>query len=655
MIVYTATRQSFMDDSDRDMLVDKICHGFRNRLGRPNEAEVRSWQNSLSYMYKVLNDDGVPSDAGVAIEFRLPGTSQRIDFVLSGLDAEQESSVVIIELKQWEQAKAIQGADGIVETFIGNGIHKVTHPSYQAWSYSAFLRDYNVAVQEKPVSLHPCAYLHNYRKSEPEALLNLQYAPYTDLAPPFMKGEIQALRDFIKRYIRYGDHRETLYRIDNSEIRPSKSLQDMLASMLKGNQEFVLIDSQKLVYDTALLLAQKAKYGLRKEVMIVEGGPGTGKSVVAINLLVKMTKQEKLVHYVTKNSAPRHVYEAKLSGTFRRSRISNLFQTSGAYVDALENSFDALIVDESHRLTDRSGMFRNKGEDQVKEIISAARLSVFFIDESQRVTTSDFGTIEKIEYFARLADANVTKMRLDSQFRCNGSDGYIAWLDDVLEIHSSAQDTSFLESYDFRVFDDPAEVKDLIFTKNKERNKARLLAGYCWDWQKELRSRPDHADIDLYPNDFRMSWNLDNTSTWAIDPESVWQVGCIHTAQGLEFDYVGVIIGPDLRYENDRIVTDFTRRARTDQSLKGIKRQYREDPQAAVQLADEIIKNTYRTLMTRGMKGCYVYCCDPALSDYLKYRLQIMTDHGQAGFTYELQEELPGLLVADDRNREDDR
>jgi DUF2075 family protein len=627
MIVYTATRQTFMDDTDRDILVDKICAGFRERLGRPHEAEVRAWQNSLGYMYRVLNDHEVPADAGIAIEFRLPGTSRRIDFVLSGLNARQKAAVVIIELKQWETANAVQGADGMVETIVGGGLHPVTHPSYQAWSYAAFLKDYNVAVQEQPVSLHPCAYLHNYRRVERDALLSPQYAFYTELAPPFMRGEIPELRAFIKRYIRYGDQRKTLYTMDRSAIRPSKSLQDMLVSLLKGNQEFILIDSQKLVYDTALLLAQQAKHERRKAVLLVEGGPGTGKSVVAINLLVKMTQREMLVHYVTKNAAPRHVYETKLTGSFQKGRISNLFHTSGAYVNAPANSLDALVVDEAHRLTDRSGMFRNQGEDQVKEIIEAAWFSVFFIDESQRVTTSDFGSIDKITTFARKAGAAVTRMRLDSQFRCNGSDGYVAWLDDVLDIHSATQDTSFRDQYDFRVLDDPAEVRDLVFQRNQERNKARLLAGYCWKWQKDRRSNPDHADIDLSPHDFRMSWNLDNTNTWAIDPESVRQVGCIHTSQGLEFDYVGVIIGPDLRFENGGVITDVTRRASTDQSLKGIKKKLKEDPKAALALADEIIKNTYRTLMTRGMKGCYVYCCDRALGEYLKECLRLMPEH----------------------------
>ncbi len=647
MIIYEATKQGFMEDSDQDRLVSKICCGFEQRIGRTNDSEVRAWQNSLGYMYKVLNDAEIPADTGVAIEFRLPGTSRRVDFILSGRDEQQQSSAVIIELKQWESATAVSGADGIVKTFIGGGQHLIVHPSYQAWSYASFFKDYNVEVERRPIRIAPCAYLHNYEKRDPEALLAPQYQVYIDQAPPFMKGDIFRLRSFIKKYVRYGDQRDTLYCLANSEIRPSKSLQDLLGSMMKGNQEFILIDSQKLVFETALTSAYAAKKQQQKKVLIVEGGPGTGKSVIAINLLVQLTKQNLLVQYVTKNSAPRHVYEAKLSGSLKKSRISNLFQTSGAYVDTPANSIDALIIDEAHRLTDRSGMFRNKGEDQTKEMIEAARFTVFFIDESQRVTSTDLGSIGRIKKYAKKAGAEIITMRLDSQFRCNGSDGYIAWLDDVLDIHETANDTAFLGEYDFQVLKSPVEVRDRIFHLNQERNKARLLAGYCWEWDKSKRADPTHADIEIPGFGFRMSWNLDNTSTWAIDPESVAQVGCIHTSQGLEFDYVGVIIGPDLRYENGRIVTDYTRRAKTDQSLKGIKGRAKKDPQGAMELADEIIKNTYRTLMTRGMKGCYVYCCDPGLRDYLRFRLSIRAEGGESQFVYpELDGEM-ALMVAD--------
>ena len=152
--------------------------------------------------------------------------------------------------------------------------------------------------------------------------------------------------------------------------------------------------------------------------------------------------------------------------------------------------------------------------------------------------------------------------------------------------------------------------------RNKARNRSRILAGYCWDWLKEGQNNSSVHDIRI--GDFEMSWNLGNTTTFAIDENSVNEVGCIHTSQGLEFDYAGVIIGDDMRYKDGHIVTDFTKRAKTDQSLKGIKKLYKENPELALAEADEIIKNTYRTLMTRGMKGCYVYCTDKELAEHFR-------------------------------------
>ena len=212
-------------------------------------------------------------------------------------------------------------------------------------------------------------------------------------------------------------------------------------------------------------------------------------------------------------------------------------------------------------------------------------------------------------------------MELESQFRCNGSDGYIAWLDDVLDIRKTANSDGFDLDYDIKICDTPNEVRDIIFEKNKINNKARLLAGYCWDWIKDGKNKSDVFDITIPEYDFAMSWNLGNSQTWAIDAKSVNEIGCIHTAQGLEFDYVGVIIGNDLRYENGKVITDVTERAKTDQSIKGIQKMYQENPDKAEKLADEIIKNTYRTLLTRGQKGCYIYCEDKLLSEYLKRRV----------------------------------
>lgn len=584
-------------------------------------AERKAWNNSMQYMMKVLIDNNIPENSGIAIEFKIPNTSKRVDFIITGKNEELKNTGIIIELKQWTEANIVSGKDGIVQTFTGHALREVTHPSYQAWSYATTIEDYNETVQDEKIDLYPCAYLHNYVDVTPQTLLSDEYKYYLEKAPVFIKGDVEKLRDFINKYIKYGDDKETLYMIENGKIRPSKSLQDALSSMLQGNEEFIMIDDQKIVYETALEMARKSYRDGNKRVLIVKGGPGTGKSVLAINLLVKLTTENMVCSYVTKNSAPRKVYETKLSGNLRKNRISNLFKGSGSFIESYNNEFDVLIVDEAHRLNARSGMFQNLGENQIKEIIHASKFSIFFIDESQKVTLKDIGSVEEIQKYIRKINAESEIMQLESQFRCNGSDGYIAWLDDVLDIKKTANSDGFDLDYDIKICDTPNQVRDIIFEKNKINNKARLLAGYCWDWIKDGKNKSDVFDIKISDDNFAMSWNLGNSKTWAIDPNSVNEIGCIHTAQGLEFDYVGVIIGNDLRYENGKVVTDVMQRAKTDQSIKGIKKMLKQDLDKAKRLSDEIIKNTYKTLMTRGQKGCYIYCLDKNLAEYLKRRL----------------------------------
>jgi DUF2075 family protein len=389
--------------------------------------------------------------------------------------------------------------------------------------------------------------------------------------------------------------------------------------MLKGNKEFYMIDNQKIIYEYALRNAIDTVAANDKNVMIVRGGPGTGKSVLAINLLVALNNRSMTCFYVTKNSAPRNVYSNKLRGEYTQTYINHLFQGSGNFINEERNKLDCLVVDEAHRLNAKSGMFQNKGENQIKEIINAAKFSIFFIDENQKVTLKDIGSEELIKKYANELNAGIYTYELDSQFRCNGSDGYIAWLDRILEIRDTANFDIDGFDYDFKVCDNPNEVRNIIEEKNKIDNKSRIVAGYCWDWITEGKNNSNIHDIIIPKYNFEMSWNLGNSQTWAIDSSSVSEAGCIHTCQGLEFDFIGVIIGDDLRYENGHIVTDYTKRAKTDSSLKGINKIAKEQGQnMANKMADQIIKNTYRTLMTRGMKGCYVYCTDKKLSEFLK-------------------------------------
>ena len=619
MIVYSGLKRDFLTAVEQDSIAAEIEENIYNKMHRKSaQSEFRSWENSLEYMYKVMNDADIPQNAGIAIEYNIPQTSKRVDFIVSGYDEKQDPNVVIIELKQWDKVDTVDGQDAIVETFTGGAVRKVVHPSYQAWSYAAMIYDYNQNVQMGNIVLHPCAYLHNYRKSNPEKLEQNQYKEYVEDAPIFARGEVSKLRDFIKKSVKHGDDKQLLYDIDHGKIKPSKSLQDSIKSMIEGNQEFIMLDEQKVVYEEILKKSLQCMTDTKKRTIIVKGGPGTGKTVVAINLLAKLTNEGQFVQYTSKNSAPRSVYAKKLTG-HKKTSINNMFKGSGSYVDVDANMIDTIICDEAHRLNEKSGMFHNLGQNQIKEIINASLCSVFFIDESQRVTLSDIGSVAEIKKWAQELDSEISEMELVSQFRCNGSDGYLAWLDNVLEIRNTANSDMKDIDYDIRIVDSPNEVRDLIIECNKSVNHSRILAGYCWAWLKAGQNDTNVHDIKI--GDFEMSWNLGNTSTFAIDEDSVNEVGCIHTSQGLEFDYAGVIIGDDMRYENGHIVTDFTKRAKTDQSLKGIKKLYKEDPDLALKEADEIIKNTYRTLMTRGMKGCYIYCTDKNLANYLKESL----------------------------------
>ena len=617
MIVYSGIRRDLLTAVEQDSIAAEIEENIYNKMHRRTaQNEFRSWENSLEYMYKVLNDTAIPENSGVAIEYNIPQTSKRVDFIISGYGEKQDPNVVIIELKQWDKVEVVEGQDALVETYTGGAVRKVVHPSYQAWSYAAMIYDYNQNVQMGNIVLHPCAYMHNYRKSNPEKLEQNQYKEYVEDAPIFARGEVSKLREFIKQSVKVGDDKQLLYDIDNGKIKPSKSLQNSIKSMIEGNQEFIMLDEQKVVYEEILKTALKCMSDQKKRTVIVKGGPGTGKTVVAINLLAKLTNEGLFAQYTSKNSAPRNVYEKKLTG-HKKSSIKNMFKGAGSYIEAEPNIVDTIICDEGHRLTAKTQLGpKIAGENQIKEIINASLCSVFFIDESQRVTLSDIGTVSEIVKWADELDSEVQEMELVSQFRCDGSDGYLAWLDDVLEIRETANFDLKDIDYDIRIMDSPNEVRDLIIECNKTRNQSRILAGYCWAWLKEGQNNSDVHDIKI--GDFEMSWNLGNTSTFAIDENSVNEVGRIHTSQGLEFDYAGVIIGDDMRYENGHIVTDFTKRAKTDQSLKGIKKLYKENPEFALKEADEIIKNTYRTLMTRGMKGCYVYCTDKNLADHLR-------------------------------------
>ena len=615
MLAYLANKAQFL--SDAHIIEDLVRDSVKENLGiGVSQNEYASWRNSLGNgMSHIIASPEIPDDAGIAIEYQINKLKNRIDFIVSGKDAQGEESIVIVELKQWTEVDYSELPEH-VNTFVGQKKRDVVHPSYQARSYASLLEMYNEYVYETPVNVTSCAYLHNC--PELEVVNDSRYEEALRNTPVFIKGQKSEIVSLIASQIKTGDGVELLRKIDAAPTRPSLQLAEAVSRMLQGKEAFVLIDDQKTVLES---IVKAAKDGLdgKKQVLIVRGGPGTGKSVVAINALSRLMGQRLIARYVTPNAAPRAVFEVNLKGAFKGGEIKELFSGSGSFTGIEESDFDILIVDEAHRLKLRT-QYSKGGDNQIREVIHAAKTSVFFIDEAQKVTWKDIGEVSEIEKFAKSMNAEVKHLELKSQFRCNGSDGYITWIDEVLGVIADEETTYPESSYDFKIFTNPSELYKEIRTKNEINNKSRMLAGYCWDWVS--KNNPKLDDITFPEFDFSAKWNLESRgSAWIIDPNSIEDIGCIHTSQGLELDYVGVIVGPDFKIEGGELVSDPEGRASTDVSLHGYKKEMKEDPISAGAKADQIIRNTYRTLMTRGMKGCYIYCTDPEVAKYFQDRL----------------------------------
>lgn len=616
MLAYLGTKADFLRDAP--VIEDKVRDAVKSKLNfSVGESEYQSWRNSLgNAMSHVMLSSTIPNDAGIAIEYRLNGRRFRLDFVISGEDSKGKESLVIIELKQWTDIQ-LSELDEHVRTPLGGGIRDVTHPSYQVWSYKSHLEMFNEYVYGNKLVVEACAYLHNCRDSV--VINDSRYENALRLAPVFLHGEHEKLQELISSKIQRGSGVSLLERIDAAVIRPSKQLADAVGSMLQGQAEFVLLDEQKTAYETILRNSRDVQKG-GKKVLIVKGGPGTGKSVISINALATLTSQRLNVKYVTANAAPRDVFQAKLKGLLKGDSVKHLFSGSGSYTESMKNSMDVLIVDEAHRLRMKSGMFRNMGESQAKEIIHTAKLSVFFIDEAQKVTWSDVGEISRIKAYAAEQGADVELLELTSQFRCGGSDDYMAWLDDALGLQDVPENYFTKDKFDFRIVDSATELHDLVREKNLINNRSRIVAGYCWNWVSKKDSKA--FDIEFAQDGYKARWNLASYGNeWIMNPNSVEEVGCIHTCQGLEVDYVGVIIGADLKMEDGHLVTNPQGRAKSDKSLNGYVGESKINPEVANAKADELIRNTYRTLMSRGMKGCYVYFVDPEVKKYFESKL----------------------------------
>jgi len=616
VIIYKNSMDGFMESYYNDALSNEVEEYFIGAMGwKPGSGEKSSWANSLDKIAKVFGKAGLPGDCGVLVEFCLSRSSnpKRIDVIVLGKDGSGNDNFVIIELKQWETVE--RPFPGMLRVTFAHGPKNVLHPSEQAMDYKNYMRYLFEVVYAGSLNPHSCSYCHNYVVKDPDPMFSHEFLEIMEDTPTFANRDMDRLGEFLRKYVGRGDGLRAMYELENSRIRPSKKLVDSVASILKGNREYVLLDEQRVAFRTIL---HAALGGEGKRTVLVNGDPGTGKSVVAVNAMAELLNRGANVRFVAPNQAFRSaVTDSLAKGDYKNKKtIGMLFSGSSSFFDSRENEFDVIVVDEAHRLKKR-GAFMYKGESQVRDIVRAARASVFFVDDTQKIRPTDEGSMDRIREVAAEEGSELFEVSLSTQFRCLGTEDYVEWVTDALEIPGSKEYSDWTDSgYDFRIFDDPARMRDVIFALQEEGYRARLLAGYAWPWTSARDGNPD-AEVDdiVLPGGLALPWNSrDKQAAWSYDPFCAGQVGCIHTSQGLEFDYVGVIVGKDLAIDADgKLVADFSNYYDSE-GKKGL----RGDREALTRY----VKNIYRVLMTRGMLGCYVYFVDPEMTRLFKGKLE---------------------------------
>lgn len=622
MRLYSGPSTFFIRDTVHNQIAEKLrSEFFRYYRFQPSPGEVNAWRNSLRATAQVLEEGGL-KDHGILLEYQLPLTSKRLECMVCGRDGSGRDRAVIIELKQWDKCEQAVG-EKMVLTFLGGAEREVLHPSAQVSQYQMYLEDTHTAFHEgdSPIGLRSCAYLHNYLPEEDDVLFARPFQPLLESSPLFTGDDAGRLKDFLVGELEAGQGIDVLRRVEDGRYRPSKKLMQHVSGVIQGKREYVLLDEQLVVFEKVRLCARAGFHDRRKTVLIVKGGPGTGKSVIAINLMADLLRDDYNAHYATGSRA--------FTQTLRQvigSRGSQQFKYFNSYRDAEPNAIDVLVCDESHRIRERSwSRFTPRAERgsllQIQELLRAAKVSVFFIDDKQVVRPDEVGSVAHIREQAEANGCRIFDYQLEAQFRCAGSDGFVSWIDNTLGIARTANAIwEGSEGFDFRIVDSPESLERQIRARVMEGSSARMTAGFCWKWSDP---KPDRTLVeDVRIDGYQRPWNAKSEATrlapgipkaplWAHDPNGLDQIGCVYTTQGFEFDYVGVIWGPDLTYDFDQ--HGWVGRPERSHD-KAVKRS-----QAGF---TDLIKNTYRVLLSRGLKGCYVHFMERDTERFVRSRME---------------------------------
>ena len=623
MRLYAGSSQQFIQDTITNQIAEKLKSAFFTQFRyEPSPAEIRSWRNSLRAMCHTIEYASL-LDHGIILEYQLPLSSNRLDCMVCGHDGAEHPNAVIVELKQWDGCSDADGKNEVL-TWLGGAQREVLHPSVQVGQYKMYLEDMHPAFYEPPdkIKLNACSYLHNYHHEIDDTIYDDKFSEALKHCPTFSADHVDELTSFLKAHLEAGNGYDIMKRAEENRYRPSKKLMQHVGNVIKGKHEYILLDEQLVVYDKVLTIAKKEFHNRKKAVLIVKGGPGTGKSVIAINLMADLLLNDYNAHYATGSRA----FTTTLREAIGR-RGSPQFKYFNSFIGSENNLIDVLICDESHRIRDYSWSRFTPREQrsnvpQIEELTNVAKVCVFFIDDKQIVRPNEVGSVSLIKESAQNHKYEIYEYQLDVQFRCAGSEAFVNWVNNTLGIERTANVLwNEEENFDFQIFNDPFSLEDAIREKVTEGHTGRMTAGFCWPWSRELKpDRSLHDDVvigeyrkpwNARPEATRLPKNIPKANLWAYDSNGINQVGCIYTAQGFEFDYVGVIFGEDLVYDLDAQKWIGKPENSADTVVKRAGDQFLE-----------LTKNTYRVLLSRGIKGCYVYFMDKDTERFIKSRIE---------------------------------
>lgn len=599
MRLFAGAVDEFCQQIAADKLVPALEQSFAAQmLHRPSPSEVTSWANSLPILAEDLQQAEL-QDAGIVVEYMLPLSSKRLDVVVLGSDAGGSSHATVLELKQWRRAEITSVDDRLINL----GGHLALHPQQQVAQYVMYLRDFHPLVDTKQLLIDGGAYLHNADLMDAK-LMQLSFL--NDLAefPLFTAGDRPALHEFLNERSSHGRGADLLASYLEAPLRPSKKLLEHVALEIEGHPMFHLLDEQMVAFEIVKDAVERSLSGGLKTAVIITGGPGTGKSVIAARIVGEMAKRGLNVVHATGSKS--------FTETLRRTvgrRAASIFLYFNSFKKAEANELDVLVCDEAHRIRATSNdRFTKKAEKsqlpQADELMQVAKVPIFLLDENQVVRPQEIGTVETIEDSARRNGVPVARVDLNGQFRCMGSESYVQWVERFLGILPGGP-LSWEPEGNFELFtvESPELMEQWVRQKHGQRYTARIAAGYCWPWSDP---DPDGRLVDdIVIGSWVRPWNArpgkkvkdaPAASYWATDQRGIDQVGCIYTAQGFEYDFGGVVMGPDLVWRDDQWVPRSAEHADTVT---------RKAKNFAV-----LVRNIYKVLLTRSIKGCAVMSVD---------------------------------------------